>query len=139
MFPFLPSIFFLQCPLHFSVQLLLPGIWRPMFFIFRLAMCKMYITVPCFLFLFSLQRKSMSSLNILQITLENRFRSLYLGLNVDVRHIFLVCLFHPHPPTHFVLELCIRLQMKSSAHTFFCHDNNPTPCPHLVLELCIRL
>ena len=27
----------------------------------------------------------------------------------------------PHPPyhpTHFVLELCIRLQMKSSAHTF---------------------
>ena len=22
---------------------------------------------------------------------------------------------------------------------YFCHDNNPTPCPHLVLELCIRL
>ena len=28
--------------------------------------------------------------------------------------------------------------MKSSAHTF-CHGNNLTPCPQLVLELCIRL
>ena len=27
--------------------------------------------------------------------------------------------------------------MKLSPH--LCHDNDPTPCPHLVLELCIRL
>ena len=69
-------------------------------------------------------------------------------LGYEIRHTDYFCCHDieppptPHPPyhpTHFVLELCIRLQMKSSAHTFFCHDNNPTPCPHLVLELCIRL
>ena len=69
-------------------------------------------------------------------------------LGYEIRHTDYFCCHDieppptPHPPyhpTHFVLELCIRLQMKSSAHTFFCHDNNPTPCPQLVLELCIRL
>ena len=66
----------------------------------------------------------------------------------------------PYHPTHFVLELCIRLQMKSSAHTifamtttlphaptlywnyvlgyeirhtdhFYCHDIEPLPPPPL--------
>ena len=37
----------------------------------------------------------------------------------------------PYHPTHFVMELCIRLQMKSSAHTFFVMTTTLPHAPNL--------
>ena len=80
-------------------------------------------------------------------------------MKLDTKTPFVMTSTAPYPPTHFVLELCIMLHTKSSAHTnfvmtatlpqaptlywnyvlgyeirhtdhFCCHDIDPPPTPH---------